>query len=122
MFIATKANARTAVKANDEGMSGALRVAFSGGAVLGLAVVGFGLLGLAGIAFVVYAITKDIHSPIQILTGYSLGCSLIALGRGADPQDQDTPVRQVRRVAPRPPDHLRVRPRKQRSGRLHAPG
>ena len=79
MFIATKANARTAVKANDEGMSGALRVAFSGGAVLGLAVVGFGLLGLAGIAFVVYAITKDIHAPIQILTGYSLGCSLIAL-------------------------------------------
>ena len=79
MFIATKANARTAIKANDEGMSGALRVAFSGGAVLGLAVVGFGLLGLAGIAFVVYAITKDIHAPVQILTGYSLGCSLIAL-------------------------------------------
>ena len=79
MFIATKANARTAIKANDEGMSGALRVAFSGGAVLGLAVVGFGLLGLAGIAFVVYAIAKDIHAPIQILTGYSLGCSLIAL-------------------------------------------
>ena len=36
MFIATTANARTAVKAHDEGMSGALRVAFSGGAVLGL--------------------------------------------------------------------------------------
>ena len=79
MFIATKANARTAIKAHDEGMSGALRVAFSGGAVLGLSVVGFGLLGLAGITFVVYAITKDIHAPIQILTGYSLGCSLIAL-------------------------------------------
>ena len=79
MFIATKANARTAVKANDEGMSGALRVAFTGGAVLGLSVVGFGLLGLAGIALVVYAITNDIHAPIQILTGYSLGCSLIAL-------------------------------------------
>ena len=36
MFIATKANARTATKANDEGMSSALNVAFSGGAVLGL--------------------------------------------------------------------------------------
>ena len=79
MTIATKANARTAVKARDEGMSGALRVAFSGGAVLGLSVVGFGLFGLAAITFVVYAITKDIHAPIQILTGYSLGCSLIAL-------------------------------------------
>ena len=79
MTIATKANARTAVKAHDEGMSGALRVAFSGGAVLGLSVVGFGLFGLAAITFVVYAITKDIHAPIQILTGYSLGCSLIAL-------------------------------------------
>ena len=79
MFVATKANARTTVKARDEGMSGALKVAFSGGAVLGLSVVGFGLFGLAAITLVVYAITKDIHSPIQILTGYSLGCSLIAL-------------------------------------------
>ena len=79
MFIATKANARTAIKARDEGMSGALNVAFSGGAVLGLSVVGFGLLGLAGITFVVYAIMGNIHAPIQILTGYSLGCSLIAL-------------------------------------------
>ena len=79
MFIATKANARTAVKAKDEGMPGALRTAFSGGAVLGLSVVGFGLFGLAAITFVVYAITKDIHAPVQILTGYSLGCSLIAL-------------------------------------------
>lgn len=79
MFIATKANARTAIKARDEGMSGALRVAFSGGAVLGLSVVGFSLLGLCGIGLVVYAITKDINAPVQILTGYSLGCSLIAL-------------------------------------------
>ena len=79
MSIATKANARTAVKAKEEGMPGALRTAFSGGAVLGLSVVGFGLLGLSLITFVIYAITKDIHAPIQILTGYSLGCSLIAL-------------------------------------------
>lgn len=79
MFIATKANARTAVRARDEGMSGALRIAFSGGAVLGLSVVGFGLLGLSAITLIVYAIMGDIHAPIQILTGYSLGCSLIAL-------------------------------------------
>ncbi|MBO4983613.1 MAG: sodium-translocating pyrophosphatase, partial [Clostridia bacterium] len=79
MFIATKANSRTALKARDEGMSGALRMAFSGGAVLGLSVVGFGLLGLSAITLVAYLITGDIHSPIQILTGYSLGCSMIAL-------------------------------------------
>ncbi len=79
MFIATKANARTAIKARDDGMSGALRVAFSGGAVLGLSVVGFGLLGLTGITFAVYALTESIYTPVQVLTGYSLGCSLIAL-------------------------------------------
>lgn len=79
MFIATKANARTTVKANDEGMPSALRVAFSGGSVLGLSVVGFGLLGLAAIFLVSYLITGDMHEPIHILAGYSLGCSLIAL-------------------------------------------
>jgi len=79
MTIATKANAATAVKAKEEGMSGALKVAFSGGSVLGLSVAGFGLLGLIGIFIVVYLITKDHTAPIQILTGYSLGCSMIAL-------------------------------------------
>ena len=79
MFIATKANGRTAIKAKEEGMSGALKVAFSGGSVLGLSVAGLGLLGLALIFLVVYAITKDYQQPVQILAGYSLGCSLIAL-------------------------------------------
>ena len=79
MFIATKANARTAIKAKEEGMPGALKTAFGGGAVLGLSVSGFGLLGLVGIFLAVYAITKDYTAPVQILTGYSLGCSLIAL-------------------------------------------
>ena len=79
MFIATKANARTAVKANEEGLSSALNVAFSGGAVLGLSVVGFGLLGLALIFVVVYALTSSVSAPVQVLTGYSLGCSMIAV-------------------------------------------
>ena len=79
MSIATKANARTAIKAREEGMSGALKTAFGGGAVLGLSVAGLGLLGLVGIFLVVYFITKDITAPVQILTGYSLGCSMIAL-------------------------------------------
>ena len=79
MFIATKANARTAMKANEEGMPSALKVAFSGGAVLGLSVAGLGLLGLAVIFLVGYGITNDLNVPVQILTGYSLGCSMIAL-------------------------------------------
>ena len=80
MFIATKANARTATKATDEGMSSALNVAFSGGAVLGLCVAGLGLLGLGLIFIISLAITKgNMSTPIQILTGYSLGCSMIAL-------------------------------------------
>lgn len=80
MFIATKANARTAIKASEEGMSGALKVAFSGGAVLGLSVAGLGLLGLTVIFIIAYfAGGKNFTMPIQILTGYSLGCSVIAL-------------------------------------------
>ena len=79
MAIATKANARTAMKAYEEGMSGALKTAFGGGAVLGLSVAGFGLFGLVAIFLVVYFITNSYTAPVQILTGYSLGCSLIAL-------------------------------------------
>lgn len=79
MSIATKANARTAMKAKEEGMSGALKVAFGGGSVLGLSVAGFGLLGLVGIFLVVYLLTGEASAPVQILTGYSLGCSMIAL-------------------------------------------
>ena len=79
MFIATKANARTAEAAQKEGMSGALKVAFSGGSVLGLSVAGFGLLGLVAIFLVGYAISKELSVPVNILAGYSLGCSMIAL-------------------------------------------
>lgn len=79
MSIATKANARTAIKAKEEGMSGALKTAFGGGAVLGLSVAGLGLLGLAVIFLVVYWISGNVSLSVQVLTGYSLGCSMIAL-------------------------------------------
>ena len=79
MFIATKANARTTIKANDEGLPEALRVAFSGGSVLGLSVVGFGLFGLSLIFLIAYKVTGSFTEPIHILAGYSLGCSMIAL-------------------------------------------
>ena len=71
MNVATKANVRTASAAKDHGMAQALSVAFSGGAVMGMCVVGLGLLGVAFI----YAITGN----ADILFGFSLGASSIAL-------------------------------------------
>lgn len=78
MYIATKANARTAMKAEEEGMSSALNVAFTGGAVLGLSVSGLGLLGLCGLFMGSYAIF-GLEEAAKIVTGYGLGCSMIAL-------------------------------------------
>ncbi|MCI6858549.1 MAG: sodium-translocating pyrophosphatase [Eubacterium sp.] len=71
MNVATKANTRTAAAAKDSGMNKALSIAFSGGAVMGMCVVGFGLFG----AGMVYMITKN---P-DVLSGFSLGASSIAL-------------------------------------------
>lgn len=71
MKVATKANVRTANAANEGGMNKALSVAFSGGAVMGMSVVGLGLIGLG----LIYRVFND---P-QILTGFGLGASSIAL-------------------------------------------
>ena len=71
MNVATKANVRTAAAAKDSGMNKALSVAFSGGAVMGMCVVGLGLLG----AGLVYLISGDPN----VLSGFSLGASSIAL-------------------------------------------
>lgn len=71
MHTATKANVRTAQAASTGGITKALSIAFSGGAVMGLTVVGLGLFG----ATLVYKITGD---P-SILTGFSLGASSVAL-------------------------------------------
>lgn len=71
MNVATKANVRTANAAKEGGMNTALSIAFSGGAVMGMSVVGLGLLGITAI----YLFTKD----VSVLTGFSLGASSIAL-------------------------------------------
>lgn len=71
MQAATKANVRTTEAARSSGMGKALDIAFSGGTVMGMSVVGLGIIGITG----VYLIFKD---P-AIVTGFSFGASSIAL-------------------------------------------
>lgn len=70
LSIATKANTKAA-NAAKEGLNRAFIIGFRGGAVMGLAVVGAGLLGVS----IVYAITGN---P-EIILGYSFGASSLAL-------------------------------------------
>jgi K(+)-stimulated pyrophosphate-energized sodium pump len=70
LTIATKANAKVANGAQ-QGLNRAFPIGFRGGAVMGFAVVGIGLLGIS----IVYALTGD---P-QIVLGFSFGASALAL-------------------------------------------
>lgn len=79
MNVATKANVRTANAAKEKGMNKALSIAFSGGAVMGLCVVGFGVLGLSVILLIVMNTSGFTEEAVSILTGFSLGASSIAL-------------------------------------------
>ena len=78
MNVATKANVRTAAAAKDSGMNKALSVAFSGGAVMGMCVVGFGLFGASSIYIIGLAL-KMPGIAVAALSGFSLGASSIAL-------------------------------------------
>jgi K(+)-stimulated pyrophosphate-energized sodium pump len=81
MKIATKANVRTA-HAAESGLNKALKVAFRGGAVMGMTVVGLGLLGIICLFLLYTNLLPDgtsMKRVLEILTGFSFGASSIAL-------------------------------------------
>jgi len=84
MRVATASNARTANAART-GLNGALKIAFSGGTVMGFSVVGLSLLGL-GVLLYIYRNfgllgdhSSNLESVVTVLSGFSLGASSIAL-------------------------------------------
>ncbi len=83
MKAATRANVRTSAAANDEGQGKALRIAFFGGAVMGLSVAALGLLGI-GVLYLALAAdaipgTGDLPRFAEIISGFAMGASSIAL-------------------------------------------
>ncbi|NYZ74830.1 sodium/proton-translocating pyrophosphatase, partial [Candidatus Micrarchaeota archaeon] len=70
MTVSVRANVRTAAAAQ-EGLSKALEVAFKGGEVTGLALVGLGLIGVSAV--------YTYFGSLSVLVGFGLGASLISL-------------------------------------------
>jgi K(+)-stimulated pyrophosphate-energized sodium pump len=79
MRAATLANVRTAEAARDAGQGKALRVAFSGGAVMGLAVASLGLAGLGAVLLIFRPETVGVGEFGRIVSGFAMGASSIAL-------------------------------------------
>jgi K(+)-stimulated pyrophosphate-energized sodium pump len=81
MQAATRANVRTTEAARSTGQAAALRIAFQGGAVMGLSVASLGLVGIGAIFLWLGArlANAELKAFAEIISGFAMGASSIAL-------------------------------------------